>query len=606
MKRAATIPTMYRENAWLGKVITLGGRLAYSSRMERYIWLVLVVGLAGCSSSSVTDGGVDAVEDADGVPAGDDAGEPDAGDDGGDLEPGDDAGDQGDEPIDPEPGDGGDENGDDAGHGDDGGDEGAGDDGGVDPCQQMPPVSRLPFSYTRPDVGTPLTLAELEGFTDAYLALLEDTRYFTFVEERVHGWPESDPQGRYWYGTWWSGVTLQKRSGQITYRHIDVGGDNNGLRTAPILEGTCYAYLMWNDPEHEHLTRKMVRGFSSWILGMEQTGVQTPTLMTRAAYLENIQSTDDGRSYFIDYSQNRPGVDNSATEYVNIPNNPYWGDIWIKNKRSKDCIGEMYRAVAQMRSCQGCMSTAGEQDLEQMFDLYASWSRQVEDDGWGIATYDKDLSIYIPMEDLARFVLIADAECAGVLALRFLGRGDPGTLDCEDGISWPEDVAFFNNDLMKSGNKQMLRSYHQAAISFALDTGHDAVALALIEGMADRLDRNMDYLDQNGQLPDNLDTKDLVTLIVEAATVGVPLTSREVRWVHQQIGRAAQDYLAPGWHNHFHVFDAAVPDGDYFYKPGSDEMLLNDFGLPLGACASIWRNPASRQLLDCDRVLTSR
>jgi len=452
----------------------------------------------------------------------------------------------------------------------------------------------------------PLSQAELETFTDAYLALLEGTRYFDFVEERVHGWPESDPQGRYWYGTWWSGVTLRKRSGQVTYRHHEVGADNNGLRTAPILEGACYAYLMWNDPDHEHLTRKMVRGFSSWILAMEQTGVETPTLLTRAAYPQNIQSTDNGRSYLIDYSLNRPGVDNTACEYVQIPNNPYWGDIWPKNKRSKDCIGEMYRAIAQMRSCQGCMSAAAEQDLTQMFDLYASWSRQVEDDNWGIATYDKDLSIYIPLEDLARFVLVADAECAGVLALRFLGRGDPGTLDCEDGISWPEDVAFFNNDLMKSGNKQMLRSYHQAAISFALDTGHDAVALALLEGLADRLDRNMNYFEQNGQLPDNLHADDLVTLIVEAATVGVPLTSREVRWVHQQIGLATPDYLAPGLHNHFHTFDADVPDGDYLFSPRSAEMLLYDFGLPLGTCASIWRNLASRPLLDCERVINSR
>ena len=76
--------------------------------------------------------------------------------------------------------------------------------------------------------------------------------------------------------------------------------------------------------------------------------------------------------------------------------------------------------------------------------------------------------------------------------------------------------------------------------------------------------------------------------------------------MHQQIALAAQDYLAPGWHNHFHVFDAAVPDGDYFYKPDSDQMLLNDFGLPLGSCASIWRNPASRPLLDCNRVINSR
>jgi hypothetical protein len=184
-----------------------------------------------------------------------------------------------------------------------------------------------------------------------------------------------------------------------------------------------------------------------------------------------------------------------------------------------------------------------------------------------------------------------------------MGQGDPGTIDCQSGISWPEDVAFFNDTLMKSGNKQMLRSYHQAAISWALETGHDNVALALLQGMADRLDRNLGYLEQQGQLPDNLHTEDLVTLIVEAATLGVPLTSREVRWLHQQIDAARADYLQPSWHNTLHVFDPGTPDGTYPYGLSSGQMVFCDLGLPLGTCVSRWRNPTSRPLLDCDRVL---
>ncbi|MBW2459791.1 MAG: hypothetical protein JRI68_35195, partial [Deltaproteobacteria bacterium] len=208
-------------------------------------------------------------------------------------------------------------------------------------CQDRPPASQLPFDFQRGNVGTPVEQSDLEAITDRYLELLRDIRYFDFLEERVHGWPESDPQQAYWYGTWWSGVVVQKQGGQVTYRHVDVGGDNNGLRTGPLLEGALYAHLLWDDPAHEHLMRKMVRGFTSWIMAMEQNGVTTPTLLSRAAYPANIQSTDGGRSVLLDYSLNRPGVDNSATEYVNVPTNPYWGDIWIKNKRSKDYIGQM-------------------------------------------------------------------------------------------------------------------------------------------------------------------------------------------------------------------------------------------------------------------------
>ncbi len=93
-----------------------------------------------------------------------------------------------------------------------------------------------------------------------------------------------------------------------------------------------------------------------------------------------------------------------------------------------------------------------------------------------------------------------------------------------------------------------------------------------------------------------------MTLIIEAATLGVPLTSREVRWVHQQIDAARADYLQPGWHDLFHVFDSGTPDGTYPFEPTSGQMRLYDLGLPLGACASRWRNPTSRPLLDCSRV----
>jgi len=167
----------------------------------------------------------------------------------------------------------------------------------------------------------------------------------------------------------------------VTYYHHDVGADNNGLRTGPLMEGACYAFLTWGEPAHERLLREMVRGFSSWILAMETQPDDTPVLLSRAAYPVNIQSEDHGVSYLIDYGANRPGVDNSATEYVHLAANPHWGDIWIKNKRSKDCIGQMHRAMGQILSCRDHVSAATRDDIDEMWELYAAWSRQVEDDG---------------------------------------------------------------------------------------------------------------------------------------------------------------------------------------------------------------------------------
>ena len=285
----------------------------------------------------------------------------------------------------------------------------------------------LPFDYERPDVGTPVTPAELTAITDKYLELLEQTRYFDFVDERVHGWPESDPQGRYWYGTWWSGVNIRKQGGQVTYEHADVGGDNNGLRTGPLLEGLCFAYLSWGDALSEHLTRKVVRGFTSWILAMERTSVKHGVLLTRAAYPESIDSNDGGRAFRINYDLNHPGVDNGATEYVQVPDNPHWGNIYVKNKRSKDDIGHMLRAIGQLDSCDGLFNEPGAQaDFDDMKARYAEWSQRVEDDSWTIATYDKSGALWLPTDLLANFVELGNAECDAMLAVRLTGRGDPG------------------------------------------------------------------------------------------------------------------------------------------------------------------------------------
>jgi hypothetical protein len=465
-----------------------------------------------------------------------------------------------------------------------------------------PPPTKLPFPYTRADVGQPVSQSDLQAVTDRYLELLRDTRYFDVLDERVHGWPESDPAGKYWYGTWWSGVTVTKQNGQVTYQHGAGGADNNGLRTSQLMEGTCYAYLLWNKPAHEHLAHRMLRGFSSWMLAFkQQPNDPTQPLLSRAAYPVSVQSTDGGRSLFIDYSLNRPGLDNGATEYVEIPQNPYWGDLFVKNKRSKDDLGHMFRAMGQVQSCSSRLSPAGAASLLEMRSLYEAWSRQVEDNNWIIATLDKNRVLYLPMDTLAVFTNLLGAECAGMLALRLMGRGDPGTFDCGNGISLAE---ILGGALIKSGNMQMLRTYHEAAANHALLTGHGALALSLLQGLAVRLDQGLNAIEA-GQQPDNLHTGDFAQLIMHAANAGVPLTSREVRWLHARIDEAHASYRAPANAAAYRVFDPATPDGTYPYQPGGAGLDFTDLGLVLGSCASQYRNPTSRPLLDCARVMQS-
>ena len=457
----------------------------------------------------------------------------------------------------------------------------------------------LPFPYLRPDVGTPVTASELQDVTDVYLDLLTRTRYFDVLDERVHGWPQSDPQHRYWYGTWWSGVGFTKSQGQVTYQHVDVGADNNGIGTSFVLEGLCLSHAVWPTPKLEQLARRLIRGLNSWFLAIQRMpNDPAGPMLARVGYPEPIATTDNGRTAFIDTSPDRPGID-SYTVYVHLPNNPSWGDVWIKNKRSKDDIGHLLRAIGTLEDCAGGFGPDTRADLAEMRANYVAWAQRVENDGWAIATLDKNGNPWTPpvTETLAHYTTAANAECDAVLALRLFSRGDPGTFACGSGIHPLEFLALTNRS-----NGEIVRSYHEAATRYALLTRQDAAAKDLLAGLATRIEDGVTQAENNA-LPAHLSPELLVKLIVNSANTGVPLTSREVRWVHGQLRSTHDNFLALA-PEVYRVFDPATPDGAYAFTPEADGIDFRFWAALAGTCSASYRNPASRPLLDCARLRT--
>jgi hypothetical protein len=464
--------------------------------------------------------------------------------------------------------------------------------------QELAPLcpAGLPIAFDRPDVGDPIGAEDLAAATERYLDLLEGVRYFETVDGRVHGWPQEDPEGRYWYGTWWSGVTIVKSGDDYTFRHEDHGADNNGLRTGPLMEGLCYAHALWQRPEHELLVRRMMRGFSAWMRASERM-VDDPDapILTRAFYPESITSMQAGRAVEIDYSLNRPGVDAAPSAYVHIAANPDWGDVWIKNKRSKDDIGHMLRAVVQTGAC-APMFADGTADFEEVRTRYSAWSRLVEDDGWSIRSLDADAELWFPDDLLANFV---EAECTSKLAMRLLGRFDSGDLECGNGIGPFDPAIIAAND--QNGN--ILRTFHEAAANAALLAGQDELAAQLLDGLAVRIAEGMDGMDGSGPEVPHLGENDLVSMMSHGAAVGVPLTSREVAWLHSQIQIAHDSYLGnPDIATLVGVFDDGTPDGEYGYEPYGASINWVDIAGLLGTCASPCVNPNARPVLDCAMV----
>jgi hypothetical protein len=260
----------------------------------------------------------------------------------------------------------------------------------------------------------------------------------------------------------------------------------------------------------------------------------------------------------------------------------------------------MLRAIATLEDCAGTFSADTLADKVAMRDNYVKWAKRVEADGWSIATLDKAGQLWIPPDLLAHFTLFGNAECDAVLAIRLLGQGNPGTLSCGNGIQLLAELIAMQND----HNGEIFRSFHEAAIKNALLASQPAVAKAMLDGLVQRIEEGL-TMAEAGTFPVYLDEESLASLIINAANTGVPLTSREVRWLHAYIDKTYAGYVTNASPTIYKVFDAATPDGTYPFTPEGPGWRFRKIGLPLGACAATYRNPASMPLLDCPRLLST-
>lgn len=482
-------------------------------------------------------------------------------------------------------------------------------------------------AYARPENGEPVSQDEIDRITDLYIDILKKTRYFDVLDERIHGWPRPAPESGledYWYGTWWSGITMTKTDGTVTFTHSPDGADNNGMRTGPMLVGACYAAALDGRARDFGLVRRIVRGFNSWAMAFrsptyplwEQTQV-----LSRASYPRpdsadqgdvTIDYTEGGHSFAIDYSLNWPGEDNGACEYVQVSDNPWWGNIYAKNKRSKDDIGHMMIAIASLAACPIANDETDPEleglraDIDEMMRIYRAWAAQVDADGWKIATVNKSGEIYYPDEDLAYLLLVGRLECEAATTLRLFGGGNPDDLGCFDGIHNPDNPGLFGEeDALKNDFHQIQRSFHESAIMHAWLAGRDDVANMMIGGLAWRVDKRLDEL-ESPTPPAEPHLSDLGELVLMAGNSGMALNWRDVRFLHARLEESHASLVGTRsdaeLKARYNVFDPEVPDGTYSYDPGDSGIAWRYLGAVLGACVSPFWNDASMPFLNCDKI----
>jgi hypothetical protein len=463
-------------------------------------------------------------------------------------------------------------------------------------CESLPVAPVVPV--TRTAAGAPLTDAEVTELTRAVTGFWKRTSYFSWILDTSHGVDASTGK-RDWL-VWWTDVEVVRSGDQVTFRHVDGGSpDNIMIPTTRVLLQAAAGMMLTGDQTMTRLVEQYAKGVSSTMLGMvwdkDDPG---RALMARAVIPDDDEVTlSGGRAKRYDYSAWRMPTEAWNTHTIRVEHNPFWGDIWVKNIRSKDDVPHIYLA-ASILPYVACGDTAASAAAEEALLYLGGFARDIVDSGYWIRSKDETGSVFLPPGDLANFVtwdaLVKNAECDAKLATSLLGYHEARGNDCGWGFG-----GLYARGATRTHyyNYAIVKNFHLAALMHASIDRQDAAAAKLMEGLVTRVEEDFDLVDQELPVDRGRWEADLAVYLLQASGAGLPLTGREARLVMRDYLVAIDELSA--W-THWDPWDPALADGVYPHRPGA-RIAVEDMGYFLWHCWSPFRDE-SVKLVDCDVI----
>jgi hypothetical protein len=481
----------------------------------------------------------------------------------------------------------------------------------------------LPFSFERRDNSEPMSPEELAEFSETVRDFFVEFDLPAWLLRTSHGMDAST--GLPDYRLWWGDVYAQRHGDTVDIVHEyseEHGGHNILKRNSLLLTSAIGGYLHSGDATLGELSRQFCNGISFTMLGMvHDENDPVHHLMARNVVASNhTYTTRDDRRKHVDYSNWFFPYDRWNCSRFVYQDNPYWGEVWVTNTRSKDGLGYLFRAaVAAEQAAVHAPDAQVREACGQTRDLLHLFARDIVDNYYIIRSKDKDGRPYRPgvdpepdeadVGDLASLVkwdpLLPDAECNAKQAAALLGYGSRLGNDCD---------AFGGNRIYELGamsnnppNGHIMRSYHIANILLALTRGDNFAALKSLGGLEDRFTRDLgisfSWVDVS---PDSW-FRDIAVNWLEAATAGYPLTADEARTVQAYAERTIEKFRA--WEN-WDLWADSMPEGvELEVHPPTGETLeggekiawFNPYSLALffDYCTGAYRNPSSAPVIDC-------
>jgi hypothetical protein len=441
--------------------------------------------------------------------------------------------------------------------------------------------STLPFEVSRSNPGgPPPAAAEVDAFTRRMLGFYAATDFFRWTRRHSHGLDPSNPWGQPPYLFWWQDTLAVKEGDLVKFRHTG-GADNMMSWHGRVFGPVVGAFLTLSGTGEQAPLRELVlgyiRGISATLTGSiwAQEDPVVPTIMARAIFHRNHDWVlDGGRKASVDYDPVRHEESQQRHDTLHNLENPTWGDIYVRSKRSKDDFPWVYRAQVHLSRILWTSDDAEVRDAAlTLYDQLQAFAADIVDHGYLIRAKAAGGEIFIPyldgtdaVDDFASLVeyeeMVPNAECNAKLGVALIARGEPLGNDCEDGIS---EVYEEFGLARYYGHTWMQWNFHISAVATALLYGATDAARGLLTGLGARMDELMVRDDATSADPRY--TGDVAQLLVLAATYGLPLTAAEARLVMAQFTQAADHYQP---YERWDLWSDTVPDGEYDVYPARE------------------------------------
>jgi hypothetical protein len=475
------------------------------------------------------------------------------------------------------------------------------------------PPRKLAFQFTRPEVGDPIPSEDVTAFTKRVAATLKDVGYFRWLLRTSTGVDKTT--GTDDYLAWHNDLYAVKEGDTVTFNHT--GGEHNmWINSSKVLASVLTAYLHTGDWETAKLTEQYCKGLTASIKGFVWgEDDPAPWLMARAIFpmdheftLDDENWKDDGRKKGSVFTPAYREEYNWNAESFAWPENPTWGSIWITNMRSKDDVRAIslvttFLFYAAEDSPDAWVKDACAETLEAMINFH----KDIVDEDYFIRTKDQNGVAYrLPCDDqkdLGSYSCFSELdprnECCARLSADMIAYGERRTNDCGTCMGSVFDQFAAARHFY---NIPIIWDYHMAGLGTSLVRRQHVDAYWTLVGLAERIDSYMHPVPGEAGTEDARWPSHMAYLLVEAASVGLPLTAFEARHVQKHWEQAVVELGA--W-DRWDLWDESIPDGTYSrsdFRPGTsnEAVPVQYFSILFQYCMSPFKNPAGASFVDCD------